>query len=100
MSTGKKKITLCIGSSCFVRGNARNVEIAEAFLKERGLKDGVDIELSGALCMGHCADGPIVIVDGTVHRHVDRNVMRDILEELFPSAPEKVPDRNTQEERG
>lgn len=80
----KVKMTICIGSSCFARGNAENVRMTEEFLAKRGLKDDVDIDLSGGLCTGNCADGPIVIVDGKVYRHVEGGVMTDILNQYFP----------------
>ncbi len=81
----KKKIVICIGSSCFSRENAKNVEIAEQFLKDRGLADDVDVDLCGGFCLGQCADGPNVIVDGKVYHHVDAGVMLDILNQLFPA---------------
>lgn len=80
----KYKMIICIGSSCFVRGNARNVEIAEKFLADNGLTDEVDIDLAGGLCTGNCSDGPIVAVNGKIYRHVDPGVMLDLLYELFP----------------
>lgn len=80
------KMVICLGSSCFSRANSKNVEIAERFLKERGLRDDVDIDLSGSLCTGNCEEGPIVIVDGKVHKHVDSGVMLDLLNELFPNS--------------
>ncbi len=80
----KPKITICMGSSCFARGNERNLACCENFLSERGLQDDVDLELSGSLCTGNCADGPIVIVDGRVYTRVDQGVMGDILDGLFP----------------
>lgn len=83
---GKPKVTICIGSSCFSRGNTRNVEVAEKFLRDHNLQDDVDIDLAGGLCTGNCADGPIVVVDGKIHRHVDPGVMTDILNQLFPEA--------------
>ncbi len=81
----KKKVVICVGSSCFSRGNAKNVEVTEKFLNDHGLKDDVDIELSGGLCVGQCAEGPNVIVDGKVYHHVDKGVMLDILNQLFPN---------------
>ncbi len=79
----KPKITICVGSSCFARGNEKNVQIAEDFLAERGLKDEVDVDLSGSLCSGNCAAGPIVIVNGKIYTKVDQGVMHDIMESLF-----------------
>ena len=80
----KPNIVICMGSSCFARGNEKTVEACESFLAERGLKDEVDVDLGASLCTGHCADGPVVVVDGKVYTHVDPLVMRDILEKIFP----------------
>lgn len=80
----KPKITICIGSSCFSRGNERNVEVVQKFLEENNLKDEIDVELEGSLCKGRCADGPIILVDDKVYTKVDRGVMLDIMKKLFP----------------
>ena len=72
-----------MGSSCFARGNEKNVAFCEQFLAARGLRDEVDVVLGASLCTGNC-DGPIVIVNGKAHTQVDEGVMSDILEELFP----------------
>lgn len=79
----KPKITICMGSSCFARGNERNLAVCEEFLAGRGLKEDVDLELAGSLCTGNCANGPVVIIDGKVHTRVDRELMRELLEKLF-----------------
>ena len=81
---GKPTTTICMGSSCFARGNEKNVALCEEFLAERGLRDEIDVELGASLCTGNCAQGPIVIVDGKTYTNVDRGVMRDILERTFP----------------
>ena len=80
----KPKIVICMGSAFFARGNEKTVEACESFLAVRGLKDEVDVDLGASLCTGNCADGPIVVVDGKIYKHVDPLVMRDILEATFP----------------
>ena len=79
----RPKITICMGSSCFARGNERNLALCEDFMAAHGLKDEVDVELSGSLCTGNCANGPVVIVDGRVYTRVDPGVMADILKRHF-----------------
>lgn len=57
------KITVCIGSSCHLKGSRQVVEEFQYLIKENGLDDKV--ELSGAFCMGRCAnEGVSVTVDG------------------------------------
>ena len=75
----KPNIVICMGSSCFARGNEKTVEACESFLEERGLRAEVDVDLGAILCTGNCVDGPIVIVDGKIYKHVDPLMMRDIL---------------------
>ncbi len=81
----RPQITICMGSSCFARGNERNLAVCEEFLADRGIRDEVDVILSGSLCTGNCAVGPVVVVDGRMHTRVDTGVMKDILETLFPA---------------
>ena len=81
---GKPTITICMGSSCFARGNEKNVALCEEFLAEHGLRDEIDVELGASLCTGNCAQGPIVIVDGKTYTNVDRGVVRGILVRTFP----------------
>lgn len=81
----RPSVTLCMGSSCFARGNEKNLALCENFLAARGLRDEVDLVLGASLCTGNCADGPVVIVDGKTYKHVDEGVMNDILTGLFPA---------------
>ena len=80
----KPQITICMGSSCFARGNEKNLAVCEKFLAGRGLKDEVNLELAASLCTGNCARGPVVIVDGKTYTSVDQGVMLDIMQKTFP----------------
>lgn len=84
------KIKICLGSSCFARGNDRNVETIEKFLQARGLRDGVEVSLEGCLCLGKCANGPVVMVDDVFYTNVSGGVMTDILNKLFPASAAEV----------
>ena len=56
------KISICMGSSCFARGNSLNLAAIEEHIAQEGLQ--AEIELSGCRCENHCAQGPNVRVDG------------------------------------
>ena len=73
-----------MGSSCFARGNEKNLALCEKFLDARGLQDEVDLVLGACLCKGRCSEGPVVVIDGKAHTCVDGGVMSDLLENLFP----------------
>ena len=47
------KITVCIGSSCHIKGSRRVVDELQRLLGEHGLTDKV--ELAGTFCMGRCS---------------------------------------------
>ena len=55
------KITVCIGSSCHVKGSRQVVEGIQSAIAENNLKDKV--ELGGTFCMGKCQSGVCVTVD-------------------------------------
>lgn len=55
------KITVCIGSSCHIKGSRQVVEQLQYLIHENGLSDKV--ELGGTFCMGKCQQGVCVTVD-------------------------------------
>lgn len=77
------KIEICLGSSCFARGNAKNLELIESYLLERGLRDEVDVELSCSLCQGRCSAGPNIAIDGVAYSKVAPGMMLDLLKAKF-----------------
>ena len=56
------KITICIGSSCHIKGSRQVVEQLKALVSEKGLMDR--IELAGTFCIGQCQSGVNVMIDG------------------------------------
>lgn len=52
------KITVCIGSSCHLKGSRQVVESLQALIAENQLTDKV--EMTGAFCMGNCQKGVCV----------------------------------------
>ena len=59
------KITICIGSSCHLKGSRQVVEEFQRLIAGNGLKDSV--ELGGTFCMGNCQKGVCVTVDDTIY---------------------------------
>ena len=56
------KVTVCIGSSCHIKGSRQVVESLQYLIAKNDLKDKV--ELGGTFCMGKCQQGVCVTVDG------------------------------------
>jgi len=59
------KITVCIGSSCHIKGSRQVVEQLQNLIAENNLGDKV--ELGGTFCMGQCQQGVCVTVNETFH---------------------------------
>ena len=59
------KVTVCIGSSCHIKGSRQVVDQLQTLIAEKGL--GEKVELSGTFCMGKCQQGVCVTVDETFH---------------------------------
>jgi NADH:ubiquinone oxidoreductase subunit E len=55
------KITICIGSSCHLKGSRQVVEQLQDLVAGGGLEDR--IELCGAFCMGNCTQDVSVKID-------------------------------------
>ena len=54
------KITVCIGSSCHIKGSRQVVEQLQFLIAENNLSDKV--ELGGTFCMGKCQQGVCVTI--------------------------------------
>ncbi len=55
------KITVCIGSSCHIKGSRLVVERLQQLIGANKLEDKV--ELGGTFCMGKCQQGVCVTVE-------------------------------------
>ena len=54
-------ITICIGSSCHLKGSRTIIQKLEELITERQLND--KIELNGSFCMGECSNGVCVKIN-------------------------------------
>lgn len=70
------KVTVCIGSSCHVKGSRYVVEQLQSIIAKKELGD--KIELAGTFCMGNCQKGVCVSVDEAIF-----SVTPDTVESFF-----------------
>ena len=70
------KITVCIGSSCHIKGSRQVVEQLQYLIAENKLGDKV--ELGGTFCMGKCQQGVCVTVNDAFYSGTP-----DTVEEFF-----------------
>ena len=70
------KVTVCIGSSCHIKGSRQVVEQLQELIGKNHLGDKV--ELGGTFCMGKCQQGVCVTVDEAFY-----SVTPESVEEFF-----------------
>lgn len=78
---GKRRISICLGSSCFARGNNANIAVVKKFLKDNGLD--AEVTFTGRLCENMCSKGPIICIDDQIYEEVNLSLLYKILEEEF-----------------
>jgi len=71
-------IEICLGSSCFSRGNREVVQVIRDFLRKNHLDDKV--VLKGARCMNRCSEGPFIIINGKTFSCIDVQEIEKLLE--------------------
>ncbi len=81
MEQQKTDIAICLGSSCFARGNKKLVQTVKQFLESNHLEDRVFFH--GTHCFGECGSGPNLMVDGKFYQSIDAEKVQRILKEHF-----------------
>ncbi len=66
------KITVCIGSSCHIKGSRQVVDALQKLIHDNDLGDKV--ELAGTFCMGECQRGVCVKIGDEVFSVSPENV--------------------------
>jgi NADH:ubiquinone oxidoreductase subunit E len=77
----KIEMQICLGSSCFSRGNKDVVMFIKEYIRINHLEDRVIFR--GARCMGRCSNGPNLIINGIPAEGVPLARIESILEREF-----------------
>ena len=80
---GEHMVSVCLGTACHVRGAPAVLDEVE---RQLGIKAGETTEdmrysLETVNCLGACALGPIVVVDGKYHGQVSPGKVKKVLRE-------------------
>jgi len=78
---GKKHICVCVGTACHVRGAPLVVDTIERELDMKSGETSADGEytLDSVNCVGACALGPLVTIDGEFHGHMDQKKVKKLI---------------------
>ncbi len=90
---GKILVTACLGTACHVRGGAN---VAAELERRLGIKAGETtpdrrFTLETVNCLGCCAIGPVVVIDGTYYSHVTTKRVDSILEKYRADDADATP---------
>ena len=76
----KVNITVCLGSSCYARGNEEHLNFIEDYIEKYNLDAKVDI--AGPRCEGKCALGPNITINGKLYSGVTQEQLKEILDKI------------------
>ena len=86
---GRHLVKVCLGTACHVRGSSRIVdEIGRKLAVRPGdTSENGEFSLETVMCLGCCAIGPVVVVDGKYYGQVTptkvESILRTIREEIY-----------------
>jgi NADH-quinone oxidoreductase subunit E len=88
---GKHELHVCLGTACHVRGAPRILEALERALKIRAGETTKDMQvtLETVNCVGACALGPVVVVDGESKGKLNPQRAERLLKQIEPEAAPK-----------
>ncbi len=74
-------ISICMGSSCYPRGNRETLERLKIYIQDNKLADRVYVQ--GNLCQGLCKDGPNIKINGEIYHDIDYHNLITLLEKFL-----------------
>jgi NADH:ubiquinone oxidoreductase subunit E len=77
------EIVVCLGSSCFARGNSEILAVLQQYVQNKGPSSSV--RLAGCLCQDECKQGPNLKIDGEFHHNITAARLRELLLQLDES---------------
>ncbi|MBE0601728.1 MAG: NAD(P)H-dependent oxidoreductase subunit E [Firmicutes bacterium] len=79
---GRHTISICMGTACYVRGGKKLVEILQDMLNIQVGETTDDGMFTFVVerCIGACGLAPAIMVDETVYREVDEEMLHAIIE--------------------
>lgn len=81
---GKHLLTVCMGTACHVRGAPKFLDEILGQLKVKPGETTGDGEFTVETvnCLGACALGPVVVLDGKYHKHMTAGKLRALTQEV------------------
>jgi NADH:ubiquinone oxidoreductase subunit E len=74
------EIVVCLGSSCFARGNSEVLAVLQQYAQSQG--PNASVRLAGCLCQDQCKQGPNLKIGGEFHHNITAAMLRELLQQL------------------
>lgn len=75
------KLSICVGSSCHLKGSHAVITRLQALIKEYKLHN--DIELCASFCLGHCATGVSMMMDDELIQGANGDTIDEIFKTII-----------------
>jgi NADH-quinone oxidoreductase subunit E len=81
---GRHEVHVCVGTACHVRGAQHIIDTVQ---EVTGVKPGetdpdLNFSVETVSCLGCCALGPVMVVDGEIHGNVEKTEAAEVLKQL------------------
>lgn len=98
---GKHIINVCQGTACHVRGGKRVLDKIESLLGIKAGENTPDMQftLETVNCLGACALGPVMVVDGKYNGNMNQAKVEAVLKQYGNKAREKKHEKNKNAKR-
>lgn len=77
----KTQIVLCLGSSCFARGNQEIIRSIKKYIDKKNIGDRV--EFKGDHCFNQCSKGPNMMIADNLFQEVTEQNVSGILDKAL-----------------
>ena len=77
---GVVDIVVCLGSSCFARGNSEVLAVLQQYAQSNG--PNASVRLAGCLCQDQCKQGPNLKIGDEFHHNITAARLRELLQQL------------------
>ncbi len=75
------EISICMGSSCFARGNKATLQKIKSYIEKHKLNDKVLFK--GHRCFDKCGKGPNLMINDKMFHQVNTENVETILDQFF-----------------
>lgn len=85
----RTEVIICLGSSCFARGNRKTVKLINDYLKNHNLMGLVHFH--GGHCFGRCETGPVFKLGQEFNEKLASETVNTLLDNFFKDVFKLLP---------